>query len=130
MTVLKPMALAIGASLLAMACAPTSSTETGTRTASNANQCFFVNNISGFQNVKSDSLQLTISDGRVFNAQTLSDCSNLDFALAISVRPQIGLDSLCTGDLANLVTGEFQPQAFPCQIQIGNVVTANSAAAN
>lgn len=131
MPALRPLALVIGASLLALACAPTNSTSGSSSQASNSsvNQCFFISNISGFSNVQSQSLVLNLADGRNFNVQTLSNCNNLDFATAISVTPEIGLDSLCVGDLAYLHTGMFDPQAFPCQVQIGSVVAQTSTPA-
>jgi len=130
MTALKPLALAIGATLLVAACAPTSGTSTGTRQANNnsTNQCFFVNNISGFSDVKQNSFVLNIADGRNFNVQTLTNCENLDFAIGMSVTPQFGMDTLCQGDLAYLHTGVFAPESFPCQVQIGSPVASTTAA--
>lgn len=119
MPALRPLAVIIGATFLATACAPVGSTDGAdgaTRTA--ASPCFFSRNINGFSEAKYDSVQLNVSGRRTFKAETLSWCQDLDTAMAISVTGQAGQSRICVGDLANIHIRGTGPQALPCRVRI------------
>lgn len=127
MRILKP-ALAIAAVALVAACAPrplTSDTTTlaSTAASSPANQsCFYADQVRGFRTVERTTILLDAGRGRHYQAVSEGFCTDMDFALQITIRPESsGTGRLCPGDHARLnVRGQ---DSGPCRVRVVKLLT-------
>lgn len=117
---------AFSAAVLAVSgCAPTAG-EGGTTETASSRQCFFADEVRNFRGGETQSIYVRDLRNQVFELRGAGFCRDLDYALALSIRPQTGgINRLCTGDWAEVAVagGGATPSMGPCRVQVTRALT-------
>lgn len=127
MTLLKNVLVAGSLCALA-ACAPGPTMDRPTQSAganaSSARACFYADQVRGFRSVNRTSILLDAGRGKTFEAESVGFCQDMDFALALTIRPEsTGTSRLCTGDFARLSVRGSALGSGPCRVRIVKLLT-------
>jgi len=118
-------------SLSAAACAPQTNGASSVQTASStAAPCFYADQVRNFRSDDRTNIYFDTGRGRIYQAQAVGICQDLDFATALTIRPQsAGKSRLCAGDWANLNVRGMSGVNGPCRVRIVKALSEAEVAA-
>ncbi|CAM3005022.1 Uncharacterised protein [Brevundimonas diminuta] len=128
----KITALSLALSLGVAACAPQTNGGASTvQTASStAAPCFYADQVRNFRSDDRTNIYFDTGRGRIYHAQAAGICQDMDFATALTIRPQsAGKSRLCAGDWANLNVRGMSGVNGPCRVRIVKALSAAEVAA-
>lgn len=125
-------ALGLAASLAA--CAPMATPESmqlASSSGSQAQTCFYMNQVTGYRNASQSSLLVTASLGRTFEADFIGRCLEMNPTVSISIKPEKAVSSrLCGGDYASLTTHSVGEGEGQCRIRVVRLLSEEEAASS
>ena len=117
---------------LVSACAPVAGDSGSSATnmaGSSPRQCFNSDQVRGFTAPKRDTIHLQVDGNRTFELEAFGVCNELDNALGIALVPDLGMNRLCTGDTARIVTRSGLEPITSCRVRVVKRVMDEPAAA-
>ena len=116
---------------LVSACAPVagdSRPSAANMAGSSPRQCFNSDQVRGFTAPKRDTIHLQVDGNRTFELEAFGVCNELDNAFGIALVPDLGMNRLCTGDTARIVTRSGLEPITSCRVRVVKRVMNEPAA--
>lgn len=116
------------AALLAVSCAPTTTTTTGERADAPARsrQCFSVRQVTNFRQGEPEQVLLRVGRNDVYELNAAGGCRDLDFANRVAIVPDmsgVAGSRLCTDDWARVIVPGSTSPTEVCRVRVSRKLT-------